>query len=128
MSGQQLMARVVHTLPSSGCKPLVAASPCIRNSGALGLQREWREAWWSTRFLPMSHRSRLTSMVLQEGAKLQLQQGQLNCGVELALLLVEVRADCARRWCIACTATCAGLSASALAAKGGQWVLHWQRP
>ena len=25
----------------------------------------------------------------QEGAKLQLMQGQLNCGVELALMLVE---------------------------------------
>lgn len=67
-------------------------------------------------------------MVLQEGAKLQLQQGQLNCGVELALLLVEVRADCAWRWCIACTAAGSGLLANALAAKGGQWVLHWQRP
>ena len=26
----------------------------------------------------------------EEGAKLQLQKGQLNCGVELALLLLEV--------------------------------------
>ena len=28
--------------------------------------------------------------MLEEGARLQLQQGQLNCGVELALMLVEV--------------------------------------
>lgn len=29
--------------------------------------------------------------LLEEGARLQLQEGQLNCGVELALMLVEVR-------------------------------------
>ena len=28
--------------------------------------------------------------MLEEGARLQLQEGQLNCGVELALMLVEV--------------------------------------
>lgn len=29
--------------------------------------------------------------LLEEGARLQLQEGQLNCGVELAQMLVEVR-------------------------------------
>jgi len=28
--------------------------------------------------------------LLEEGARLQLQEGQLNCGVELAQMLVEV--------------------------------------
>ncbi len=33
-------------------------------------------------------------LLAQEGARLQLQKGQINCGVELALLLVEAyRAD-----------------------------------
>lgn len=31
------------------------------------------------------------ALCLQEGAKIQLEKGQLNCGVELAMLLVEVR-------------------------------------
>lgn len=28
--------------------------------------------------------------LLEEGARLQLQEGQLNCGVELAQMLIEV--------------------------------------
>ena len=32
--------------------------------------------------------------LLEEGARLQLQEGQLNCGVELAQMLIEVLPSC----------------------------------
>ena len=39
--------------------------------------------------------------LLEEGARLQLQQGQLNCGVELAQMLVEVLQE-RDTWCALC--------------------------